>query len=157
MSEDRREVFQRSMEGRLPGVLGVEVLAVERGRVDARLELRPEHLAPNDFIHAGSIVTLADTCCGMGCIATLPEGAAGFTTAELKVNFLRAAAVGATIRAEARIVHEGTRVQVWDATVVRESDGKPLALFRCTQYILSADDPRTSRQARIRAESLRVE
>src|SRR6266545_4704626 len=112
------------MEGRLPGLLGVEVLAVERGRVDA-------HLAPNDFIHAGTIVTLADTCCGIGCIATLPEGAAGFTTAELKVNFLRAAAVGMTIRAEARIAHEGTRVQVWDATVVRESDGKPLALFRC--------------------------
>jgi uncharacterized protein (TIGR00369 family) len=143
------------MAGRLPGLLGVEVLAVDRGRVEARLPLRPELLAPNDFIHAGTIVTLADTCCGMGCIATLPEGAAGFTTAELKVNFLRTAAADATIRCEARIAHGGTRVQVWDATVVREPDDKPLALFRCTQYLLSADDPRTTAQARMRAEALR--
>jgi uncharacterized protein (TIGR00369 family) len=144
------------MAGRLPGLLGVEVLAVDRGRVEARLELRPELLAPNDFVHAGTVVTLADTCCGMGCIATLPDGAAGFTTAELKVNFLRTAPSDAALRCEARIAHEGTRVQVWDATVLRESDQKPLALFRCTQYLLSADDPRTTRQARARAEALRA-
>jgi 1,4-dihydroxy-2-naphthoyl-CoA hydrolase len=136
------------MDGRLPGLFGIRLERIEHGRVEATLELRPEFLAPNDYLHAGTVVTLADSCCGMGCIASLPEGAAGFTTAELKTNFLRTAREGETLRCEARLVHGGRATQVWDAIVGRESDGAELALFRCTQYLLRADDPRTAEQTR---------
>jgi uncharacterized protein (TIGR00369 family) len=119
---------------RLPGLLGVDVLRVEDGVVDSRLELRPDHMAPNGYLHAGTVVTLADTTCGYGCVLSLPDGATGFTTIELKTNFLRTAAAG-TLSCQARLVHGGRTTQVWDA-VVRDDSERTLALFRCTQLLL---------------------
>jgi 1,4-dihydroxy-2-naphthoyl-CoA hydrolase len=138
------------MEGRLPGHFGVELLEIRTGHVEARLELQPEHLAPNDFLHAGTVITLADTCSGMGCLASLPEHAVGFTTIELKTNFLATAREGA-LRCRAEMAHGGGRTQVWDATVSREADERVIALFRCTQFLLPRDDPRTVRQREQRA------
>lgn len=139
------ERMSAAMEGRLPGLFGVELLSIEHGATETRLDLRAEHLAPNDFLHAGTIITLADTSCGMGCLASLPEHAVGFTTIELKSNFLATAREGA-LRCSARLVHGGGRTQIWDATVSREEDERVIALFRCTQYLLPADDSRTERQ-----------
>jgi uncharacterized protein (TIGR00369 family) len=136
MAEPTRADWQRITEGRLPGLFGMEILEVERGRVAARLDVRPEFLAPNGYLHAGTVITLADTCCGFGSMATLPEVATGFTTIELKTNFLRTAGEGTGLRCEATLAHGGRTTQVWDATVTREDDGKPLALFRATQYLL---------------------
>ena len=143
-----RDELQAAMAGRLPDLFGVELVAAGPSRVDARMDVRDEFLAPNDFLHAGAIVALADSCCGMGCIASLPEGAGGFTTVELKTNFLRTARAGARLRCEARLAHGGARTQVWDATVLREDDGRAIALFRCTQYLLPVDDPRASEDPR---------
>ena len=98
------------------------------------LPLRPELLAPNGYLHAGTVVALADSACGYGCIASLPDGATGFTTIELKTNFLATTLAG-TIRAESRRVHGGRTTQIWDATLA-DAEGRPLALFRCTQLLL---------------------
>ena len=138
------------MEGRLPGLFGVEYIAIEHGLAEVRMDIRSEFLAPNDFLHAGAVVTLADTACGTGCLASLPDGVAGFTTVELKSNFLRSARAGDALRCRATLAHGGRTTQVWDALVTRESDGKDLALFRCTQYLLPASDDRTKRQAEMR-------
>jgi 1,4-dihydroxy-2-naphthoyl-CoA hydrolase len=136
MSDELVEALRRRMDERLPGLFGIELVHAEDGRAEGRLELRPEFLAPNDFLHAGTVVALADTCCGLGCRASLPAGAEGFTTVELKANFLRSAGAGDTLNCEASMAHGGRTTQVWDATVRRESDGEPIALFRCTQYLL---------------------
>lgn len=145
MTDWSPEHFNEVGKGRLPGLFGLEVLRVEHGEVDARLVLRPDFLAPNGFLHAGTVVSMADTCCGYGCLAALPDGMVGFTTSELKSNFLRSAKEDDSLRCEARLAHGGRTTQVWDATVRRESDGKVLALFRCTQYLLASADPRTRR------------
>jgi len=129
------EQLQKRGEGYLPGFIGFQVVEVVPGRAIGRLELRREHLAPNGFLHAASIVALADTACGYGCIASLPEGANSFTTIELKTNFLGTAREGA-IRVQAEMVHGGRTTQVWDATVRDEANEKAIALFRCTQMIL---------------------
>ena len=121
--------------GRLPGLIGLEVLEAEEGHLATRLELRDELLAPNGYLHAATVVALADTSCGYGTFVGLPEGAEGFTTVELKTNFLGSRRSGA-IRCEARLAHGGRTTQVWDATVVDADGGSPLALFRCTQLIL---------------------
>ena len=128
------QAFLDAGRDRLPGLLGIEIDEVEVGHVRMHLPLRPQLLAPNGYLHAGTVVTLADSACGYGCIASLPEGATGFTTIELKSNFLATAREG-TLHAESRRVHGGRTTQVWDATVTRE-DGKTLALFRCTQLLL---------------------
>jgi uncharacterized protein (TIGR00369 family) len=121
--------------GKLPGLLGIEIVAVEDRRVVARMPVRPDLLAPNNYLHAASVIALADTACGYGTVANLPDGAQTFTTIELKSNFLGTATEG-TISCEARLVHGGRTTQVWDATVTNDTTGKPMALFRCTQLIL---------------------
>lgn len=121
--------------GRLPGLIGLDVLEAGEGRLATRLELRDELLAPNGYLHAATIVALADTSCGYGTFVSLPEGAEGFTTIELKTNFLGTKLAG-VITCEARLAHGGRTTQVWDATVADDDSGKPLALFRCTQLIL---------------------
>jgi uncharacterized protein (TIGR00369 family) len=129
--------YQERMTGTLPGWFGLELLRVEHGLVAARVEVKHEHLAPNGLMHAGTVVTLADSCCGMGCMVSLPDGAVGFTTVELKTNFLRSAGTGDVLGCRATLQHGGRTTQVWDADVVREEDGKPVALFRCTQFLFS--------------------
>ena len=112
---------------------------MNRGRTRARLELRPELMALNGFIHAGTVTAFADTSCGYGAYASLPQGANGFTTIELKCNFIGTAREGA-ILCEATLQHAGRMTQVWDARVYAEGDESTLALFRCTQMILYPRD-----------------
>ena len=128
------QAFVDAGRNRLPGLLGIQIDEIEEGHVRMQLPLRPELLAPNGYLHAGTVVALADSACGYGCIASLPDGATGFTTIELKTNFLATVLEG-TLLVESRRVHGGRTTQVWDATVSSQ-DGKTLALFRCTQLLL---------------------
>ncbi len=121
--------------GYLPGFFGIEILEMGAGQVTSQLELRPTLMAPNGYLHAASIVALADTTCGYGTIANLPAGAQNFTTIELKTNFLGTARDG-SIRCAATLVHGGRTTQVWDARVLNAATGQVIALFRCTQYLL---------------------
>ncbi|MFM0200566.1 PaaI family thioesterase [Paraburkholderia fungorum] len=128
------ERLHERQKGTLPGLLGVHVLALEQGTLSAELTVRDELLAPNGFLHAATVIGLADTACGYACLAHLPETARNFTTVELKSNFLGTATQG-TIRAVAKGVHLGRSTQVWDATVT-DPNGRTIALFRCTQMVL---------------------
>ena len=129
------EQFNQFGAGHLPGHLGIVITRVARGELHAHLPLRPELLAPNGYLHAGTIVTLADTAAGYGCVASLPEGADNFTTVELKSNHLGTAREG-TIACVATAAHLGRTTQVWDAVVSHRETGRTIALFRCTQMIL---------------------
>ena len=121
--------------GRLPGHLGIVITAVGDGQLTAELPVLSHLLAPNGYLHAGSVVTLADTASGYGCIVNLPEGASNFTTIELKSNHLGTAREG-TLTCTAKVEHKGRNTQVWDAVVKSKETGKTIALFRCTQMIL---------------------
>jgi uncharacterized protein (TIGR00369 family) len=127
--------FKRFGDGHLPGYLGVEIITVSRESVESRMQVRREVMAPNGYLHAASVVALADTSCGYGCVANLPKGASGFTTIELKSNFLGTAREG-FIACRATPVHLGRTTQVWDAVVTNGADGGRIALFRCTQMVL---------------------
>ncbi|MEM9495173.1 MAG: PaaI family thioesterase [Pseudomonadota bacterium] len=119
----------------LPGLVGVNILNVGDGFLEAEMPVRQALMAPNGFLHAGAVVTLADTACGYACTRALPEGAAGFTTIELKSNFLGTAREGVLVcRADAQ--HLGRTTQIWDAVVKSKGEDKTLALFRCTQMVL---------------------
>jgi 1,4-dihydroxy-2-naphthoyl-CoA hydrolase len=131
--------FNGRSEGRLPGLLGIQITEVAQGLVRASLTIGPNHFAANGFLHAGTVVTLADTGAGYACVAHLPEGASGFTTVELKSNHLGTAREGRIV-AEVRAAHLGRSTQVWDATVTHVETGKAIALFRCTQIVLWPKD-----------------
>lgn len=115
--------------------MGLDLVSATPERVTGRFDVRESHPAPNGYLHAASVVALADSLCGYGAAASLPEGAAGFTAAELKSNFIATARTG-WVRATAEPVHRGRTTQVWDARVLREEDEALIALFRRTQLIL---------------------
>ncbi len=119
----------------LPGHMGLEILSVEPNELKARMKVTKKICAPNGFLHAASVVALADTACGNATINNLPAGASGFTTIELKTNFLGTTLTG-DVMCVAKLVHKGRTTQVWDAEVTAEESGKTIALFRCTQIIL---------------------
>lgn len=129
------EVLNRRGGGRLPGLIGLRVVSLAPNRLDAELDIRPELLAPNGYLHAATVIALADTSAGYACIAHLPDGAQNFTTIELKCNFLGTAREG-TLACVATPVHLGRTTQVWDSVVTRKADGGTIALFRCTQMVL---------------------
>jgi 1,4-dihydroxy-2-naphthoyl-CoA hydrolase len=120
--------------GRLPELLGIGIDSLDDGAITLSMAVEPRHLAPNGYLHAASVIAVADTASGYGCFAHLPDGATGFTTIELKSNFLGTVLAG-RITARATLVHGGRTTQVWDA-VVTSDDGRTLALFRCTQMVL---------------------
>ncbi len=128
------EIMNERAAAALPGHLGIVATRIEGRQVHAHFEVMPHTMAPNGFLHAGSLVTLADTACGYGCMANLPQGAS-FTTIELKSNHLGTAREG-TVECVATAMHLGRTTHVWDAVVTHRETGKTLALFRCTQMIL---------------------
>jgi 1,4-dihydroxy-2-naphthoyl-CoA hydrolase len=121
--------------GHLPGLVGLRVLKLDAEGLESRLEVRQALMAPNGFLHAATVVALADTSCGYACVANLPQGASGFTTLELKANFLGTTREGALF-CRATPVHLGRTTQVWEALVSVENTERRIALFRCTQMVL---------------------
>ena len=127
--------MQKGCEGYLPELIGMEFVSMIPGKLSSRLKVRPDLMAPNGFLHAATIIGLADTTCGFGTFAHLPEGAVSFTTVELKTNFLSTIRQG-VVACEAQLEHSGRTLQVWGAEVTDETTGQRIALFRCTQIIL---------------------
>jgi uncharacterized protein (TIGR00369 family) len=138
------QTFNGSGARKLPGHLGIVITEVSASRVGGELPVTESVMAPNGYLHAGTIVTLADTVCGYGCVVNLPVGATGFTTIELKSNHLGTTLDG-TIVAVATPLHRGKTTQVWDAVVTHKESSRTLAVFRCTQLILYAQQKSAAR------------
>ena len=129
------EFMNKRAEGSFIGFMNVVYDAIMLGRIETHMDVIPNHLAPNGYLHAAAIIALADSSCGCGSIAHLPEGATNFTTIELKSNHLGTATEG-TLECIATVAHAGRTTQVWDAVVTSQASGKIIALFRCTQMII---------------------
>jgi 1,4-dihydroxy-2-naphthoyl-CoA hydrolase len=134
-SELTPEMLNSRGAGHLPGLIGLRVVSLSSEGLESHLEVRKELMAPNGFLHAATVIAIADTSCGYACVANLPQGASGFTTLELKANFLGTTREGA-IFCRATPVHLGRTTQVWDAVVTIEGTDRRIALFRCTQMVL---------------------
>jgi uncharacterized protein (TIGR00369 family) len=132
-------LLRQASETTLPGHMGLELIEIGDGSAQMRCEIQPFHLAPNGYLHAGAVITLADTAAGFGCVGNWPEGASGFTTIELKSNFTGTQLDGAML-AEASMIHGGRTTQVWDVVVSEEATSRKLAYFRATQMILYPRD-----------------
>lgn len=135
MTQLTPQYLNDAVTDKLAGLLGIEVVKSEKGRMQLVLEIGTKHLAINDFLHAGTIVTLADTAAGNGCLANLPPGATGFTTIELKTNLIRTLRSGRVV-CDSQCIHTGKTTQVWESKVMEAATRKLLATFTCTQLIL---------------------
>lgn len=136
MEGNQAATYAERQKGTLPGELGIEWTDVSKGHASGGFTVAKRHMAANGFLHAASVVALVDSACGYGCVASLPDGASGFTTIEIKTNYLGTARVGEAVTCEARLLHGGRTTQVWDAEAVNVTTGKTIAVFRCTQMVL---------------------
>ena len=129
------EYFNNISKDHFPEMLGIVITHLEEGKMNAKMSVRKEFFAPNDFLHAGSIVTFADTVAGYSTIAHLPEKGKSFTTLEVKSNFIKAIKKG-TLYCECTAEHIGRTTQVWRVVVSDMESKKKIAVFSCTQLIL---------------------
>jgi uncharacterized protein (TIGR00369 family) len=130
-----RERLNDANFGKLPGHLGLEILEVSDGKVVGKFQVRPDLVAHTGYLLAGAVLTVADILCAYGVSTAWPEGASGFTTAEVKCNFVGTLREGEVL-CTAALLHGGRTTQVWDAKVEDPATGKLMAAFRCTQVIL---------------------
>jgi len=113
--------------------LGIRFVEVEKDRVVAELDIRPELLTVGGALHGGTLMAFADTIGAAGTVANLAEGQ-HTATLESKTNFFAASRAG-TVRAESTPLHKGKRTQVWQ-TRITDAAGKLLSLTTQTQMIL---------------------
>ncbi|MBA4793955.1 MAG: PaaI family thioesterase [Phenylobacterium sp.] len=130
-----RERLNDANLGKLPGHLGLEIVEVGDGKVVGRFKVREDLVAHTGFLLAGAVLSVADILCAYGVSTAWPEGASGFTTAEVKCNFVGTLREGEVL-CTATMLHGGRTTQVWDARVEDAATGKLMAAFRCTQVIL---------------------
>lgn len=119
----------------LPAHLGIDVVTADREHIALAMPVRQDVLSPLGFLHSGVIVTMADTACAYGTINNLPQGANGYTTIEMKSNFLYSVFEG-MVACVATPVNITPTTQIWDAIVTSMQEERNLAVFRCTQMIL---------------------
>jgi uncharacterized protein (TIGR00369 family) len=108
-------------------LLGFEPVEVEEGRVVFAAVPEERHYNPIGTVHGGLAATLLDSAMGCAVHSTLPAGV-GYTTLELKVNFVRPITTETgRILCEGTVVHRGGRVSTAEGRVFAEVDGALLA------------------------------
>ncbi|MFC9964293.1 PaaI family thioesterase [Nocardia ignorata] len=101
-------------------LLGMSVLELEEGRVTLAIETRPDFANPLGTVHGGICATLLDSVMGTAVHTTLAPGL-GYSTLELKVNFIRTVATdGQRLTATGTIVHVGRRTATAEGRVLDE-------------------------------------
>ncbi len=119
-----------------PGLHGVVFDEATDERVIGHIDVTAPLIAGTGFLFAPAVISLADTLCAAGCGNHIPKGHS-FTTIELKTNFLSSAREGERVVGVATSSHLGRQTHVWDVEVTNETTDRTMALFRCTQMILS--------------------
>lgn len=136
------EYFSAMARGEIPlppisALMGMEGVEFSEGRAVFAAVPGEEHYNPIGVVHGGLALTLLDSVMGCAVHTTLPAGT-GYTSLEVKVNFVRAIHGGdGRIIAEGTVVHRGGRVATAEGRVTRESDGKLLAHGTTTCMILA--------------------
>lgn len=134
------EMLEGILAGELPPppighTLDFVILRIERGLAVFQGRPRLAHYNPLGMVHGGWVTTLLDSAMGFAVHSMLPAGR-GYTTLELKVNFVRAVTEAVPlVRAEGRLVHGGRQVAVAEGRLVGP-DGKLYAHATTTCLIL---------------------
>ena len=143
MSDEPSDPVARAMDSTaffgplVPGQLGCVFDYESPELVTGHIDVTPNLIAGTGFLFAPAVIALADTCAAIGCGANIPRDAS-FTTIELKTNFVSSARVGERVTCRSTPVHLGRQTHVWDSVVTNETTGRTIALFRCTQMVLTA-------------------
>jgi uncharacterized protein (TIGR00369 family) len=143
------EYLQAIMSGEIPAppiavTLGMKPVELDHGRAVFAAEPAEYHYNPIGVVHGGLAATLLDSATGCAVQTTLPQGV-GYTTLELKTNFVRAITRDTgRVLCEAEVVHRGGTIATAEGRLVAESTGKLLAHGTSTCLIIPSNGARTS-------------
>jgi len=121
------EYLQAMQRGELPPppiaeLMGFEGFVAEEGKVTFFATPAEYHYNPIGVVHGGLAATLFDSALGCAVHSTLPAGT-GYTTLELKVNYLRPlTSETGRVRCEASVIHVGGRVATAEARLYDDQD-----------------------------------
>ena len=101
---------------------GINLVSLEHGRAESRLEITGAHSQQDDFAHAGVMATMADHTAGYAAFSVVTEEYR-ILTLEFKINFLRPAK-GAGLVCRAQVVKEGKNILVADSEVFSQHKGE---------------------------------
>jgi uncharacterized protein (TIGR00369 family) len=130
------EFLQAIGAGRFPQapiavLLDFVPIEVEPGRMVFQGTPKPEHYNPIGSVHGGYIATLLDSAVACAVHSLLPAGK-GYTTLELKLNFVRAVtAQTGPVRAEGKAIHVGGQTGIAEGRLY-DADGKLYAYASTT-------------------------
>lgn len=122
------EVLQAIFDGELPPppigeTLDFLPIHMERGKAVFQGRPSKKHYNPLGSVHGGWFATLLDSAVGCAIHSTLEAGQ-GYTTLELKVNYIRPLTIDVTlVRAEGQIIHVGRQTATAEGRIVGP-DGK---------------------------------
>lgn len=142
MSEGRPDPIEQARRDNeffgplVPGQMGCVFDHSAPDLVVGHITVTESLIAGTGFLFAPAVIALADTCAAIGCGLNTRAGES-FTTIELKSNFLSSARVGELVVCRCTPSHLGRRTHVWDAEVTNGNTDRTMALFRCTQMILT--------------------
>lgn len=133
------QFLQKMVDGELPrapigNLMGFVLIEVENGRVLFQGTPGAEHYNPSGSVHGGYGATLLDSAVGCAVHSTLPAGM-GYTTLELKVNYVRAMndRTG-PIRAEGKVIQAGRQIAIAEGRIT-DANGKLYATATTTCLI----------------------
>jgi uncharacterized protein (TIGR00369 family) len=135
-AEAGRDFLERMRTGALPtppigDTLGFVLMEVDAGRVVFQGAPAFAHYNPIGTVHGGWIATLLDSAVGCAIHSALPKGT-GYTTLELKVNYLKAVTDRVPrLRAEGKVVTVSRRVAVAEGRL-HDASGRLYALATTT-------------------------
>lgn len=137
------EFLRRIRDGKIPNppitdALDYQLTVVEPGLVVFEIEPKEFHYNPIGTVHGGVALTLMDSAMSCAVQTMLPAGT-GYTTLELKLNFVRGVSVKTgRMRAEGKIVHSGARTAIAEGHFV-DRDGKLYAHATTTCFIFQPE------------------
>lgn len=138
------ELLRRIRDGDLPPppiaeLLGFALIEVAEGRVAMRMGAGEHLYNPLGTVHGGALATLLDSVMGCAVHSMLPPGR-GYTTLEIKVNFVRAPTEPAgPLSAEGQVLHAGRRSAVAQAKIV-DARGRLIATASTTCLVFDLEN-----------------
>jgi uncharacterized protein (TIGR00369 family) len=114
--------------------LGVELVAVERGRVELALRHDGRFTQQHGFLHAGAVAAVLDSACGYAAYSVMPPGAQ-VLTATYTINLL-APASGQRFAMTGEVVRAGRTLVVCRGEAFADGATAPFAVIQATMTAL---------------------
>lgn len=122
------------MKNTLINALGIEITALEKGKVTATMPVDERTKQPFGLLHGGASVALAETVASLGAYELVDKETEAVAGLEINANHVRPKTEG-IVTAHGEVLHRGRTTMVWDIKIVDEQE-KLICISRCTVAVI---------------------